>query len=80
VSCHSAQLVQKLAATPKMLSVTRRSQKNKMMFWALARVSFSADKIVSCDNKIFLWSILSKLLQLFYFIFTNSPITMIQVF
>jgi hypothetical protein len=26
----------------------------KMMFWALARVSFSAAKIVSCNNKKYL--------------------------
>jgi hypothetical protein len=49
VSCYSAQPVQKLATTPEMLSVTRHSQ--KMMFWALARVSFCAAKSLAVTIK-----------------------------
>jgi hypothetical protein len=44
VSCHSAQPVQKLAATPEMLN------------GAFARVSFCAAKIVRCNNKKKSWS------------------------
>jgi hypothetical protein len=51
VSCHSAQPVQKLAATPEMLNVTKVQTLAKMMLWALARVSFCAAKIVSSNNK-----------------------------
>jgi hypothetical protein len=66
VSCHSAQPVKKLTATPEMLSISRRSQ-IFFMFWALARVRFSAAKIVSCNNKNKFHGLPSKLLQLFYF-------------
>jgi hypothetical protein len=38
-----------------------------MMFWALARVSFRAAKIVSCNKKLFYHGLRSKLAQLFYF-------------
>jgi hypothetical protein len=51
VSCHSSQPVQKLANTP--VSVLRaRTLATKMMFRALARVSFSASKIVNNTFKI----------------------------
>jgi hypothetical protein len=43
----------------------------KIMFWALARVSFSAAKIVSYNNKKKIHGLPSKLLQLFYF--TKEP-------
>jgi hypothetical protein len=39
----------------------------KMMFWALARVSFRAAKIVSCNKNFFFHGLRSKLPQLFYF-------------
>jgi hypothetical protein len=39
----------------------------KMMFWAWARVSFRATKIVSCNNIKKIHGLQSKLLQLFYF-------------
>jgi hypothetical protein len=39
----------------------------KMMFWALAGVTFSAAKIVSCNKNFFFHGLPSKLLQLFYF-------------
>jgi hypothetical protein len=42
----------------------------KMMFWALARVSFRAAKIVSCNKKKKINGLRSKLPQLFYF--TNA--------
>jgi hypothetical protein len=38
-----------------------------MMFWALARVSFRAAKIVSCNKNLFFHGLRSKLPQLFYF-------------
>jgi hypothetical protein len=38
-----------------------------MMFWALARVSFRAAKIVSCNKKYFFHGLRSKLPQLFFF-------------
>jgi hypothetical protein len=40
------------------------------MFWALARVSFRAAKIVSCNKIFFFHGLRSKLPQLFYF---NDP-------
>jgi hypothetical protein len=40
----------------------------KMMFWAVARVSFRAAKIVSCNKKKKNHGLRSKLPQLFYFI------------
>jgi hypothetical protein len=39
----------------------------KIMFWALARVSFRAAKIVSCNKNIFFHGLRWKLLQLFNF-------------
>jgi hypothetical protein len=46
----------------------------KMMFWALARVSFRAAKIVSCNKKKKIHSLRSKLPQLFYFsMYTKNP-------
>jgi hypothetical protein len=39
----------------------------KMMFWTLARVSFRAVKIASCNKEIFFHGLPSTLLQLFYF-------------
>jgi hypothetical protein len=39
----------------------------KMMFWALARVSFRAAKIVSCNKNYFFHGLRSKLPQLIYF-------------
>jgi hypothetical protein len=39
----------------------------KMMFWAVAQVSFRAAKIVSCNNRKKIHGLRSKLLQLFYF-------------
>jgi hypothetical protein len=41
----------------------------QMMFWALARVSFRAAKIVSCNKNIFFHGLRWKLPQLFYFFF-----------
>jgi hypothetical protein len=46
--------------------------RKKNMFCALARVSFSAAKIVSCNNKKYFHGLPSKLLQLFYFIWGAS--------
>jgi hypothetical protein len=40
-----------------------------MMFWTLARVTFSAAKIVSCNKNVFFHGLPSTLLQLFYFFF-----------
>jgi hypothetical protein len=37
------------------------------MFWALAGVTFSAAKIVSCNKNFFFHGLPSTLLQLFYF-------------
>jgi hypothetical protein len=39
----------------------------KMMFWALARISFRAAKIVSCNKKKIIHGLRSKLPQLFFF-------------
>jgi hypothetical protein len=39
----------------------------KMMFWALAGVTFSAAKIVSCNKNFFFHGLPSTLVQLFYF-------------
>jgi hypothetical protein len=44
-----------------------RTLVTKMMFWALAGVTFSAAKIVSCNKKLFFHGLPSTLLQLFYF-------------
>jgi hypothetical protein len=48
----------------------------KMMFWALARVSFRAAKIVSCNKNFFFHGLRSNLPQLFYF----SHLTQSQLF
>jgi hypothetical protein len=44
----------------------------KMMFWALAGVTFSAAKIVSCNKNFFFHGLPSTLLQLVYFTY---PVT-----
>jgi hypothetical protein len=62
-----------------------RTLVTKMMFWALAGVTFSAAKIVSCNKKKKFHGLPATLLQLFYFISvrflsftqkTNSGITL----
>jgi hypothetical protein len=45
-----------------------RTLVTKMMFWALAGVTFSAAKIVSRNKNFFFHGLPSTLLQLFYFI------------
>jgi hypothetical protein len=55
-------------------SVLPDASKKIIMIWALAlaRVSFSAAKIVSCNNKKYFHGLPSKLLQLFYFMQIRS--------
>jgi hypothetical protein len=49
-------------------SLRARARNKNDVFKALARVSFRAAKIVSCNNKKKINGLQSKLLQLFYFI------------
>jgi hypothetical protein len=48
-------------------TASARTLVTKIMFWALARVTFSAAKIVSCNKNYFFHGLPSTLLQLFYF-------------
>jgi hypothetical protein len=50
-----------------------RTLVTKMMFWALAGVTFSAAKIVSCNKNKKIHGLPSTLLQLFYFSQSPSP-------
>jgi hypothetical protein len=50
-----------------------RTLVTKMMFWALAGVTFNAAKIVSCNKNYFFHALPSTLLQLFYFITLKKP-------